>query len=105
MEMEIHSVGFIFSVVILGVLATGVIVSASLSDKSVNKKKKSSPTPSATPSLVSNFSMLNVNDSSQNLNRQMSKMGSNPYLNSSNKNDWSYGTYRGGNDYVTGCGC
>lgn len=96
--MEIHSVGFIFSVVILGVLATGVIVSASLSDKSVNKKKHS-PTPSATPSLVSNFSMLNVNDSSQNLNRQMSKMGYNPYLNSSNKSEWSYGTYRGGNDY------
>ena len=92
--METHDVGFIFFVVILGVIVTGVIVSVSLNGNN-KKKKHHSPTPSSTPSLVSNFSMLNAKDSSKNLNRQMSRMSYNPYLNSHNTSDWSYGSYRG----------
>lgn len=84
--METHDVGFIFSIVILGLFVIVVIVNVYLNG---NKKKKhhSNSTPS-------NYSLLNANNSSQNLKTKMSKMGYNPYLNSSNS-DWSYGTYRG----------
>lgn len=87
------SLGFVFSIVIIGIFITGVIVSVSLSgDK--NKKNYYTPTPSMTS--LSNYSSLNSNVSNSDLKKRMShSMSFNPYLNSSNTSTWSYGSYRG----------
>lgn len=92
---DTHDIGFIFSIVILGIFATGIIVSISLRRDENNEKTPNSPSP--TPTLISNYSIENSNNSSMNLRQKMSNMGYNPYINSSNTGSWSYGTYRGGN--------
>lgn len=88
------SLGFLFSIVIIGVFITGVIVSVSLGGD--NKKNRHSNHSTPTPSIPSNYSSLNSNTSNSDLKKRMSNsMSFNPYVNSYNNSTWSYGSYRG----------
>ena len=109
-----------FSLIIVGVLLVGSIVSASLR---YSNKCGNNPDPSPSPSSMTNFSRLNnpsptsmsnlarFNDraSSNNLVSSLNnEASSSPYISSvdnANNYDWSYGDFRGG-DNISGCaGC
>ena len=97
-----------FSLIIVGVLLVGSIVSSFLryrkKDDSVKNSVKNTAKNTAKNSsnTMSNFARLNEQTSSNNLSKSLNSASFSPYVSSVDNNEFSYGFFRGG-DSLSGC--